>query len=138
MSSPIDRNKQVIEEFRANGGQVGGFFTNRPLLLLHTTGAKSGLPRVNPLVYMADGDRWIIIASKGGSPTHPDWYYNLLATPNVSIEVGTEHVEVTAAVADEPERSQLYAKMAAQHHFFADYAQKVVTRVIPVIILTRR
>src|SRR5690606_3153784 len=99
MSSQNDRNKQIIEEFRANGGQVGGFFTNRPILLLHTTGAKSGQPRVNPLVYMADGDRWIIIASKGGSPTHPDWYYNLLANPKVSIEVGTEHVPVTAAIA---------------------------------------
>jgi len=138
MSDPNERNKQIIAEFRANGGQVGGFFTNRPILLLHTTGAKSGLSRVNPLVYMADGDRWIIIASKGGAPTHPDWYYNLLANPKVSIEVGTEHVPVTAAIAEEPERSELYAKMAAQHHFFADYAQKVVTRVIPVIILTRR
>lgn len=138
MSDPNEKNKQIIEEFRANDGQVGGFFTNRPLLLLHTTGAKSGLPRVNPLVYMAEGDHYIIIASKGGATTHPNWYYNLLTTPTVRIEVGTEQIEVTAKVAEEPERSELYGKMAAQHHFFAEYAQKVVTRVIPVIILTRR
>ncbi|WP_420644209.1 nitroreductase family deazaflavin-dependent oxidoreductase [Candidatus Leptofilum sp.] len=135
MSDPKDRNKEIIEEFRANSGQVGGFFSERPLLLLHTTGAKSGLPRLNPLIYMADGDRYIIIASKGGAPTHPDWYYNLVANPQVSIEVGTQLVEATAAVAEEPERSQLYEKMAAQHTFFAEYARKV-SRTIPVIILT--
>ncbi|MBK7896993.1 MAG: nitroreductase family deazaflavin-dependent oxidoreductase [Anaerolineaceae bacterium] len=138
MSDPNERNRQIIEEFRANDGVVGGFFTNRPLLLLHTTGAKSGQPRLNPLVTMPDGDRYIIIASKGGAPSHPDWYYNLLANPHVSIEVGTEQFDVTATVAEEPERSQLYAKIAAQHNFFADYAQKVTTRTIPVIILTRK
>lgn len=135
MSDPNDRNQQIIAEFRANSGQVGGFFTNRPLLLLHTTGAKSGLPRLNPLVYEADDDRFVIIASKGGAPTHPDWYYNLLAQPNVSIEVGTQLVQATATVAEEPERSQLYEKMAAKHTFFADYARQV-SRTIPVIILT--
>ncbi|MCA9918635.1 MAG: nitroreductase family deazaflavin-dependent oxidoreductase [Anaerolineales bacterium] len=138
MSDPNDRNQQVIEEFRANEGQVGGFFADKQLLLLHTIGAKSGQPRINPLVTMPDGDRWIIIASKAGAPSHPDWYYNLVANPQVSIEVGTEKVAVTATVADEPERSELYAKIAAKYDFFAEYAQKVTTRVIPVIILTRR
>ncbi|WP_420627822.1 nitroreductase family deazaflavin-dependent oxidoreductase [Candidatus Leptofilum sp.] len=137
MSDSNNRNKQIIEEFRANDGQVGGFFTERPLLLLHTIGAKSGQPRLTPLVYEADEDRYVIIASKGGAPTHPDWYYNLVANPNVSIEVGTEHLAVIAAVSKEPERSQLYEKMAAKHHFFTEYAKKVVTRTIPVIILTR-
>ena len=136
MSDVNERNQQIIEEFRANGGQVGGFFTNRPLLLLHTTGAKSGLPRINPLVTMKDGDRYIIIASKGGAPSHPDWYYNLVANPNVQVEVGTEQFEAVATVAQEPERSQLYGQMATKHTFFAEYAQKV-SRTIPVIILTR-
>ena len=138
MSDPNDRNKQVIAEFRANGGQVGGFFTDKPLLLLHTVGAKSGQPRVNPLVYMADGDRYIIIASKGGAPAHPDWYHNIVANPHVSIEVGTEQLDVTASIADEPERSEIYAKIAAKYDFFAEYARRVTTRVIPVIILTPR
>ncbi|MEZ4590425.1 MAG: nitroreductase family deazaflavin-dependent oxidoreductase [Chloroflexota bacterium] len=138
MSDPNDRNQQVIEEFRANAGQVGGFFADKQLLLLHTTGAKSGQPRISPLVTMQDGDRFIIIASKGGSPTHPDWYHNLVAHPDAHIEVGTEQVPVLATEAQEPERSQLYAKMAAQYSFFADYAKKVTTRVIPVFILTRR
>lgn len=138
MSDPNDRNQQVIEEFRANAGQVGGFFADKQMLLLHTIGAKSGLPRVNPLVTMADGDRYIIIASKGGAPSHPDWYYNLVAHPNVRIEVGSETVPVTAVVAEEPERSQLYAKIADKYDFFAEYARKVTTRVIPVIILIRR
>ncbi len=138
MSDPNERNKQVIEEFRANNGQVGGFFADKQLLLLHNTGAKSGQPRVTPLVTMADGDRYIIIASKGGAPSHPDWYYNLLAIPNVSIEVGTEKVPVMATVAEEPERSQLYGKMAEKYDFFNEYARKVTTRVIPVVILTRR
>ena len=136
MSDPNERNKEIIEEFRANGGQVGGFFTDRPLLLLHTTGAKSGLPRLNPLVYEQDNDRYVIIASKSGAPTHPDWYYNLVTNPNVTVEVGMQLVEATATIAEEPERSQLYAKMAAKHSFFAEYAQRVVTRTIPVIILT--
>ncbi|GJM41793.1 MAG: hypothetical protein DHS20C20_20750 [Ardenticatenaceae bacterium] len=138
MSDVNERNRQIIEEFRANNGIVGGFFTNRPLLLLHTTGAKSGLPRINPLVCMVDGDRYIIIASAGGAPKHPAWYHNLVANPKVSIEVGTDQFEANATVASEPERSQLYEKIAAKHDFFAQYAKDVVTRTIPVIILTRR
>ena len=138
MSEPNDRNKQVIAEFRANEGKVGGFFADKQLLLLHTIGAKSGQPRINPLVYMPDGDRFIIIASKAGAPSHPDWYYNLVANPDVRIEVGTEELPVQATVAEEPERSQLYDKIAAKYDFFAEYARKVTTRVIPVIVLTRK
>ena len=88
-----DFNKKVIEEFRANGGKVGGHFENMSLLLLHTTGAKSGLPRLNPLAQMADGDRYVIIASKGGAPSHPDWYHNIVANSSVKVEVGTEAFE---------------------------------------------
>lgn len=131
-----DWNKKVIEEFRANEGKVGGNFASMKLLLLHTTGAKTGLERINPLACMADGERFVIIASKGGAPTHPDWYYNILANPSVSVEVGTEHFEATATVAEEPERTELYDKLAAINPFFDEYRQKT-TRIIPVIVLTR-
>jgi len=130
-------NKAIIDEFRANGGKVGGRFEGRNLLLLHTTGAKSGLPRINPVVYMADDERLVIIASKGGAPTHPGWYHNLVAHPEVSVEVGTEQFKARATVATEPERTELYDKMAAINPFFAEYQQKT-TRVIPVVILTRQ
>lgn len=131
-----DWNKKVIEEFRANEGKVGGNFAKMKLLLLHTTGAKSGLERINPLACMADGERFVIIASKGGAPTHPDWYYNIVANPSVSVEVGTEQFEAKATVVKEPERTELYNKMASINPFFEEYRQKA-TRVIPVIVLTR-
>jgi deazaflavin-dependent oxidoreductase (nitroreductase family) len=130
-------NKAVITEFRANEGKVGGRFANRSLLLLHTTGAKSGLPRVNPLVYMADGDRLVIVASKGGAPTHPDWYHNVVANPQVEVEVGTERFQAVAAVMAEPDRTDLYRRMAEANPFFAEYERKT-TRVIPVIALMRQ
>jgi deazaflavin-dependent oxidoreductase (nitroreductase family) len=131
-------NKKVIEEFRANGGKVGGRFANATLLLLHTTGAKSGRPRINPLAYLADGDRLVVIASKGGAPTNPDWYYNLVANPEVSVEVGTEQFPALATVATEPERTKLYEQMVAVSPGFAAYQQKAAPRIIPVIILTRK
>ncbi len=131
-------NKKVIEEFRANGGKVGGRFANATLLLLHTTGAKSGLPRLNPLAYLADGERLVVIASKGGAPNHPDWYYNLVAHPAVRVEVGTEQFEVLATVATEPERTKLYEQMVAVSPGFAAYQQKAAPRIIPVLILTRK
>lgn len=137
MSDANDWNKKVIEEFRANEGKVGGMFANMRLLLLHTIGAKSGLPRINPVVCMADGDRYVIIASKAGAPTNPDWYYNIVANPRVSVEVGNEQFDAEAAVAEEPERSQLYDKMATLNPVFAEYARKT-TRIIPVITLTRK
>lgn len=131
-----DWNKKIIEEFRANEGKVGGRFEDATLLLLHTTGAKSGLPRINPVVCMADGDRYVIIASKGGAPSHPDWYHNLVANPQVNVEVGTEQFPTQAAVATEPERLELYEKMTALYPFFAEYA-RTTTRIIPVVILNR-
>jgi deazaflavin-dependent oxidoreductase (nitroreductase family) len=136
MATQNERNLAIINEFRANGGKVGGPFAGRTLLLLHTVGAKSGQNRVNPVAYIKDGDRLVIIASKGGAPTNPDWYYNLLAHPEVTVEVGTEQFRVRATVAAEPERSRLYAQMVAIMPGFAEYQQRT-TRVIPVILLTR-
>jgi len=131
-----DWNKKVIEEFRANEGKVGGNFANMKLLLLHTTGAKTDLERVNPLVCMADGERFVIIASKAGAPSHPDWYYNIIANSSVSVEVGTEQFKAKATVVEEPERTELYDKIASINTFFDEYRQKT-TRIIPVIALTR-
>ncbi|HET7377676.1 MAG TPA: nitroreductase family deazaflavin-dependent oxidoreductase [Anaerolineae bacterium] len=131
-----ERNKAIIEEFRSNGGKVGGPFTGRTLLLLHTTGAKSKAERINPVAYTTDGDRIVIIASKGGAPTHPDWYHNVVGNPHVTIEVGTEKFQARAAIATEPERTRLYDQMAAVMPGFAEYQRKT-TRRIPVIVLTR-
>jgi deazaflavin-dependent oxidoreductase (nitroreductase family) len=135
-SEANDRNKAIIDEFRANGGKVGGFFAGRTLLLLHTVGAKSQQPRINPVAYVKDGDRFVIVASKGGAPTNPDWYYNVVAHPDVTVEVGTEQFQVHATVAQEPERTRLYQQMVAVMPGFAEYEQKT-TRKIPVFILTR-
>jgi deazaflavin-dependent oxidoreductase (nitroreductase family) len=137
MSDPKDWNKAVIEEFRANKGKVGGHFENATLVLVHTTGAKSGLERINPMMGMADGDRIIVIASKGGAPEHPAWFNNLVANPEVVVEYGEETFKARAAVPEEPERSKLYSKMAEKYPFFADYEQKT-TRAIPVVTLNRR
>lgn len=136
MNDPNEWNKAIIEEFRANDGKVGGYFAGMPLLLLHTTGAKSGEPRINPTAYIVDGERLVVVASKGGAPTHPDWYHNLVANPEVKVEVGTEQFAALAMVAEEPERTQLYDKMAALNPGFAEYQRKT-TRIIPVVILTR-
>ena len=106
-----DWNKQIIQEFRANKGKVGGPFEGANLLLLHTKGAKSGLERINPVMYFVDGGRYVVIASKGGADTNPDWYYNLLAHPELSVEVGTDQFPVTATETSEPERTKLYEKM---------------------------
>jgi len=130
-------NAKVIEEFRANAGKPGGAFANSQLLLLHTTGAKSRQPRLTPLVYLAEGDRLVVIASNGGAAKHPAWYHNLVANPKVGVEVGIEQFYAQATVAEEPERTTLYAKMAAKSPTFAAYQQKAGPRVIPVIILTR-
>jgi deazaflavin-dependent oxidoreductase (nitroreductase family) len=137
MSSASEWNKKIIEEFRANDGKVGGNFENTPLLLLHTTGAKSGLPHVNPAAYITDDERLVIVASKGGAPTNPDWYYNVVANPEVGIEVGTEQFQAKATVATEPERTRLFEKMATVNPNFAEYKHKT-DRVIPVIILTHQ
>ena len=132
-----DWNKATIEEFRANKGKVGGQFEGANLLLLHTIGAKSGLERVNPMMYFTDGDRYVVIASKGGADTNPDWYRNLLAHPEVSVEVGTEQFSAIAAVTSEPERTKLYEKMESISSGFTEYKHKT-SRIIPVITLTRK
>lgn len=136
MSEMNDWNKAIIEEFRANDGKVGGMFAETPLLILHTTGAKSGQERVNPVAYLVDGDRLVIIASKGGAPTNPDWYYNLVANPQARVEVGTEQFAAVATVADEPQRTELFNKMAAKNPGFAEY-ERQTDRVIPVVTLAR-
>ena len=131
-----DWNKQIIEEFRANEGKVGGMFANNTLLLLHTTGAKSGKERVNPLVTIEDGDRLVIVASKAGAPSNPDWYYNVVANPEVGVEYGTETFQARATVTSEPERTELYEKVANARDSFNDYKVQT-TRVIPVVTLSR-
>jgi len=136
MSNVNERNRAIIEEFRANAGRVGGRFEGRQLVLLHTIGAKSGQERINPVACIVDGDRFVVIASKGGAPTHPDWYYNIVAHPHITVELGTEQFQADATIAEEPERSRLYAKMVSAMPGFADY-ERQTTRVIPVIILTR-
>jgi deazaflavin-dependent oxidoreductase (nitroreductase family) len=127
-------NREVIEEFRANEGRVGGRFEGAPMVLLHTTGAKSGRERVNPLMYLPDGDRIVVFASKGGAPGNPDWYHNLLANPAVTVEVGTETRPATARVVGRAERDTLYAEQAKLYPQFGEY-EKLTTRTIPVVVL---
>jgi len=136
MSELNERNKRIIDEFRANEGRVGGPFEGKDLLLLHTLGAKSQQERINPVACIKDGERFAVIASKGGAPTNPDWYYNVVANPQVTVEVGTEKFQAKATVAEEPERSRLYEKMVEVMPGFDEYRRKT-TRVIPVIVLTR-
>ncbi len=128
-------NQQIIDEFRANDGKVGGRFEGKTLLLLHTTGAKSGQEHVNPVAYVRDGEKYVVIASKGGAPTNPDWYYNIVAHPHLSVEVGTETFQVNAKVTEDPERTRLYNKMVEMMPGFDDYRRNT-ERVIPVIKLT--
>ena len=129
-------NRQIMEEFHVNAGKVGGPFEGVPLLLLTTTGARSGQRRTSPVGYLPDGDRLIIYATRGGLPTNPDWYYNLLAHPEVTVEVGTETFEVTAVVLTGEERDRLYARQVERAPVFAEYQAKT-TRKIPVIALYR-
>ena len=135
MSDVNNWNKKVIEEFRANEGRVGGNFEGKTLLLLHTKGAKSQQERINPVACIKDGDRLAVIASKAGAPTHPDWYYNIVANPQVTVEVGAENFQAFASVAEEPERTRLYNQMVEVMPGFDDYRRNT-TRVIPVIVLT--
>ena len=132
-----DYNKTIIEEFRANDGKIGGQFEGASLLLLSTTGAKSGLMRTNPLAYLADGANFVVVASFAGAPTSPPWYHNLLANPDVEVEVGAERIAVQAEVVEEPERSALYEKMESVMPAFSEYRSKT-TRLIPVVKLIRR
>ena len=133
-SSPAGLNARIITEFRANEGRVGGSFEGNPLLLLHHTGARSGKHYVNPLAYLADRGRYVIFASKGGAPTNPDWYHNLLAHPDVEAEIGTTTVKLRARVAEDAERDRIWTAHKAANPGFADYEKKT-TRQIPVVIL---
>jgi deazaflavin-dependent oxidoreductase (nitroreductase family) len=137
MADRSNWNRQTIEEFRANGGKVGGIWEGRPLLLLTTTGGKSGRHYTTPTMYLRDGDRLLVFASKGGAPSHPDWYHNLLAHPEVTVEVGHETYQAIATPLTGEERDRLYAKQSELYPQFADY-QKRTTRKIPVIALERK
>lgn len=136
MSRQDDWNQRIIEEFRANQGRVGGRFEGAPLLLLHTKGAKTGEERVNPMMYLEEDGVLYVIASKGGSDTHPDWYRNLVANPEVTIEIGTETVPARAEVVTGAERDRLYAIQAGRYPGFKEYEERT-DRVIPVIGLHR-
>ncbi|MEV6926581.1 nitroreductase family deazaflavin-dependent oxidoreductase [Dactylosporangium sp. NPDC051485] len=129
-----DWNDKIIEEFRANGGQVSGQFTGAPLLLLHTVGAKSGQPRVNPMMYQKIDSGYAVFASKAGAPTNPDWYHNLIAHPSVRAEIGTGEVDLVARVATGEERERIWSAQKSQYPGFADYEQQT-DRQIPVVIL---
>jgi deazaflavin-dependent oxidoreductase (nitroreductase family) len=136
VSVPEDFNSKIIAEFRENGGKVGGPFDGAPLLLLHTTGAKSGQDRVNPMMYQAIGDGFAVFASKAGAPTNPDWYHNLVANPQVKAEIGTQTIELTARVADQQTRTSIWEPWKKANPGFADYEKKT-TRQIPVVLLER-
>ncbi len=129
-------NQQLIEEFRSHGGKVSGHFATSDVLLLTTRGAKSGKETTTPVVYTKDGDRLVIVASKGGAPTHPAWYHNLIAHPVVTVEVGTEKFKVRAVPVTGEERTRLYEEHAKRYPSFKDY-QARTTRTIPVFLLDR-
>jgi deazaflavin-dependent oxidoreductase (nitroreductase family) len=132
-----DYNKSIIKEFHENEGKVGGPFAGAPMILVTHTGAKSGTQRTNPLVYLKDGDRYLVFASKGGSTKHPDWYRNLVANPDASVEIGTEKFDVVAEVLTGEERDRLYEKQAKIMPQFAEY-QARAGRTIPVVALKRK
>lgn len=136
MAARRNWNDGIIEEFRANQGRVGGQFAGVPILLLHHSGAKTGTVRVNPLAYQADSDRFVVFASKGGAPTNPDWYHNLRANPEATVEVGTETIPVRARVAEGEERERLWNRQKEAMPGFAAYETRT-PRQIPVIILER-
>jgi deazaflavin-dependent oxidoreductase (nitroreductase family) len=129
-----DFNTQIIEEFRANGGQLGGGFAGAPVLLLHTTGAKSGQERVNPMMYRKVDGGYAVFASKAGAPTNPDWYHNLVANPRVQAEIGTQTLDLTARVADNAEREPIWSAQKHDYSGFGEY-EDMTTRQIPVVIL---
>jgi deazaflavin-dependent oxidoreductase (nitroreductase family) len=137
MSSYSDWNASIIAEFRKNHGKVGGQFEGAPLLLIMHIGARTRKARINPVMYLRDGRRYLVFASKGGADTHPDWYHNLKAHPDVKIEVGNETIDVQAEEIKGPERDRLYAKQASLYPQFAQYQQKT-KRIIPVIAFTQK
>jgi deazaflavin-dependent oxidoreductase (nitroreductase family) len=134
MSDQKEYNRKLIEDFRANRGD--GPFAGRPLLLLTTTGAKSGQPRTTPMMYVPDGERILVIASNAGAAAHPDWYHNLLAHPEVTVEAGADTFAARAVVLQGAERQQLWDRIVASYPFFTEHQAKI-TREIPVIALVR-
>ena len=136
MADTNDWNTKIIEEFRANDGKVGGGFEGAPLLLLHTTGAKTGQERVHPMMYLQAGDRYAVFASKAGAPDNPAWFNNLVANPDVTVEMGRETFQARATVAERAERDRLYRQQAQLYPGFAEYEAKT-DRVIPVVLLQR-
>ena len=136
MPDLTEYNRKLIEEFRANRNQPGGPMPGRPLVLLTTTGAKSGRRHTTPMMYIRDGDRLLVVASNAGAPAHPDWYRNLVADPHVTVEVGPEMYDATAVVLDGAERERIWARIVEQYPFFAEHQAKV-TRHIPVVALER-
>jgi deazaflavin-dependent oxidoreductase (nitroreductase family) len=135
VSEVLDWNRKIIEEFRANQGQVGGPFQGAPVLLLHTNGAKTGTERVNPMMYLDLDGRRFVFASKSGADTNPDWYHNLVAHPDVTVEVGADTYTAKAAPITGADRDRIYAEQAERYHGFAEYEEKT-DRVIPVVELT--
>lgn len=133
----LQLNGGVIPEFRANGGKCGGRWEGNPMILLTTMGAKSGLERTSPLTYTTDGERLVLIASRAGDDRHPDWYHNLVANPDVVIELGTERYEATATVVDEPDRTRLMDERIAAMPRFGDYLN-LTDRTIPVVVIDRK
>jgi deazaflavin-dependent oxidoreductase (nitroreductase family) len=134
---PNTFNEQIIDEFRSTGGHPGGRFEGMPMLVLHSTGAKSGQERLNPLAYQAVGDHWAVFASKAGATSNPDWYHNVVAHERASIEVGSDIVDVVARVADDDERTRIWESQKAKYPHFAEYEQTAGDREIPVIVLER-
>jgi deazaflavin-dependent oxidoreductase (nitroreductase family) len=139
MSEMDDFNAKVIAEFRANAGKVGPPFEGAPMILVHHKGAKTGTERIAPLVYLDNGDDFVVFGSRGGAPTHPHWYLNLVANPETVVEVGTDTIPVRARVAEGAEREEIFTRQKAAIPVFADYEQKTAgIREIPVIVLERR
>ncbi len=130
-------NRGVVAEFRQRGGEVGGQFAGAPMILVNHVGAKSGKPYTSPLVYTRDGDSFVVIASKGGAPEHPQWFHNLVASPDVTVEVGTETIPVRARVAEGAERARLFSAQAELMPNFDEYAART-DREIPVVVFDRR
>ncbi|MDQ5821638.1 MAG: nitroreductase family deazaflavin-dependent oxidoreductase [Actinomycetota bacterium] len=136
MSTELERNAQIIEEFRANEGKVGGYFEGKTLLLLTTTGAKTGRTHTTPVIYLADGEHFVVFGSNGGAPNNPGWYHNVRANPEVVVEVGSGSFPATAAVLEGHERDELFRRQADRDPSFDEY-QARMARLMPVVALTR-
>jgi deazaflavin-dependent oxidoreductase (nitroreductase family) len=131
-----EMNRNVIAEFRANGGKAGGIFERLPLVLVHHTGARSGKERISPLVYYREDDRVYVFGSKGGADEHPAWYHNLVANPKITVEIGTETYPAVARVVTGADRDEIFAKQKVVSPQFAEYERKT-SRTIPVVELAR-